>query len=122
MLILLIFYVAAGLLLCGLAVPLILGKIGPNPLYGFRVQQTLENPAIWYPVNAYSGKALLAVGLGIVLTAPLLYIVPGIDIAVYACSMAAVALVSLVVSIGLSFRYLGKVVARERAGSSGSPA
>ena len=45
MTILLIFYVGAGLLLRVLSVPLLLGKVGPNPWYGFRVRRTLENPA-----------------------------------------------------------------------------
>ncbi len=68
--------------------PLILRKIGPNPLYGFRVKKTLEDPAVWYPVNAYAAKRLLVVGLGISVSAALLFFLPGIDLLVYALSCA----------------------------------
>jgi uncharacterized membrane protein len=103
------YFVAAGLLLAGLSVPLIRRQIGPNPLYGFRVRQTLDDPAVWYPVNAYAAKGLLAVGLGISAAALLLYLVPGIGLAVYALSVAAVALVGLAVTLALSFRYLRRL-------------
>ena len=35
---LMVLFTASGLLLAALRVPLILRKIGPNPLYGFRVK------------------------------------------------------------------------------------
>jgi SdpI/YfhL protein family len=60
---LLILFVGGGLLLAALSAPLILRKIGPNPLYGFRVKRTLEDPTVWYPVNACAAKRLLVVGL-----------------------------------------------------------
>ncbi len=46
MLTLLILYVVTGVLLAGLAVPLIKRKVPPNNWYGFRVKATLENEAI----------------------------------------------------------------------------
>ena len=42
MIFLLVLYVASGLLLIGLALPLIYRKIPPNHLYGFRVKRTLR--------------------------------------------------------------------------------
>lgn len=42
-----------------LSVPLILRKIPPNRFYGFRTRATLSGPDVWYPVNAFSGWALL---------------------------------------------------------------
>jgi hypothetical protein len=45
--VLLVFAVAACLLLSGLSLPLIWRKVGPNPWYGFRVRQTLDDPAVW---------------------------------------------------------------------------
>jgi hypothetical protein len=115
MTILLIFYVAAGLLLAGLSVPLILQKIGPNPIYGFRVRQTLEDPAVWYPVNAFSAKGLLCVGLGTSAVSALLYLVPGIDVAIYASVVATVFLVGFAINLFLSFRYLNSFAGRNRA-------
>jgi|SRR5579872_2734244 len=59
---LLILFTSSGLLLAALSVPLILHKIGRNPWYGFRVKKTLEDPAVWYPVNAYAAKRLFVAG------------------------------------------------------------
>ena len=84
---LMILFTSSGLLLAALSVPLILRKIGPNPLYGFRVKKTLEDPATWYPVNAYAAKCLLVVGLVISLSASLLFLVPRIDLLVYAIAL-----------------------------------
>jgi hypothetical protein len=53
---LMVLFTASGLLLAALNVPLILRKIGPNPLYGFWVKRILEDPTAWYPVNAYAAK------------------------------------------------------------------
>src|SRR4051812_21870756 len=103
---LLILFVLEGLLLAGLSLPLILGKVGPNRWYGFRVRQTLDDPAVWYPVNAFAAKGLLCVGLGTSLVAALLYLVPGMDIALYASIVAGFVLTGVAASLVLSFRYL----------------
>src|SRR5438067_327395 len=109
MTLLIMLYVAAGLLLVALSLPLIWGKIGPNPWYGFRVRRTLQDPAVWYPANAFAGKCLLCVGLAIAVAAALLSFVPGIDVEVYATAVAVVALGGLASAAALSFRYLAKV-------------
>ncbi len=49
----------ACLVLAAVSLPLILGKVPPNPTYGFRTRLTLSSPDIWYPANAFSGWALL---------------------------------------------------------------
>ena len=51
-----ILFVCSGCLLAALSIPLIMGKIGPNPWYGFRVKCTLSDPVVWYAVNVY-GKS-----------------------------------------------------------------
>ena len=103
---LLILFTGSGLFLAAISVPLILRKIGPNPLYGFRVKRTLEDPAVWYPVNAYAAKRLLIVGLVISISAILLFFVPGIDLLVYALANAGIALAGLLVAVIQSFLYL----------------
>ncbi len=64
MVILLALYAFSGILLAGLSVPLILNKIPPNGFYGFRMRSTLNNPDLWYKVNAYAGWRFLVAGLG----------------------------------------------------------
>jgi uncharacterized membrane protein len=103
---LLILFVSRGLLLAALSVPLILRKIGPNPLYGFRVKRTLEDPAVWYPVNAYAAKRLLVVGLVISVSAISLFFVPGVELLVYALANAEIGLAGLSIAVIQSFLYL----------------
>jgi SdpI/YfhL protein family len=112
-------HVAAGLLLSALSVPLIQRKVGPNPLYGFRVRRALEDPAVWYPANAYAAKGLLCVGLLTCTAAVVLYFVPGMDPGLYGMLMATVVLGGLAVNLVLSFRFLGKIAGRK--GTAGQP-
>ena len=50
-----LFFVATGLLLAGLSIPLIRRRVKPNRFYGFRTPQTLSDERIWYDANAYAG-------------------------------------------------------------------
>jgi uncharacterized membrane protein len=60
-------------------VPLILKKVPPNPLYGFRTPRTLADRALWFRVNCFAGWAfLLASAVG----ALLLVSFPAPDLAV----------------------------------------
>jgi hypothetical protein len=52
-----------GVLLIALGIPLALGKVGPNPWYGFRLPATLKDRDIWYTVNAQAGRDLVAAGV-----------------------------------------------------------
>ena len=61
--ILLIVYVLIGALSIGLAVPLIQGRVKPNPWYGVRLPKTLKDPETWYAVNAYFGRRFAVYGL-----------------------------------------------------------
>src|SRR5262245_41346625 len=103
---LMILFTFSGLLLAAISLPLILRKIGPNPLYGFRVKRTLEDPAVWYPVNAYAAKRLLVVGLVICVSAIVLFFVPGVDLLVYALANAGIGLAGLLIAVIQSFLYL----------------
>ena len=60
-------FVATGVLLAALAVPLIRRKVRPNRLYGFRTPSTLNDERIWYETNATAGVDLLATGIGVLL-------------------------------------------------------
>ena len=53
----------SGLVLIGIAIPLIQRRIKPNYWYGLRTRRTLDNPQIWYDVNAHAGKQLLVSGV-----------------------------------------------------------
>lgn len=104
--ILLALYAFGGLLLAGLSVPLILYKIPPNGLYGFRVRSTLEDPKLWYKSNAYAGKRFLVVGLGTAMGAIVLYFTTQPDVEVYALSCLGLFLALFLWGIISSYLYL----------------
>src|SRR6476659_5681287 len=90
-----IVYVLVGLLFIGVAIPLVLEKVPPNPWYGFRVPQTLNNPAVWYPANAYCGWLLIVFGFVLALVAIILAFVPNLSAEAYAVAATVVMLVGL---------------------------
>lgn len=102
----LILYVVTGLLSAVIAVPLIKGKVKPNALYGFRVPQTLDDPAVWYAVNAHFGRRLLLTGLATALAAVVLYRVPDLDVDSYAWALLAVYSVFFGVGLVQSWRHM----------------
>jgi uncharacterized membrane protein len=54
---------AIGPVLVVMAIPMILGWIPPNRVYGFRTASTLVDASVWYAVNASSGRHLLLLGV-----------------------------------------------------------
>jgi hypothetical protein len=107
--IMLAMYVGSGLLLVGLSIPLIMGKIKPNGLYGFRVNATMENPALWYAVNTYAGWRLLATGVATVVSSVGLYFIPGLSLDTYALACLGVFGLILVGGLVQSILYLRKI-------------
>ncbi len=106
MVILLALYAFGGLLLAGLSVPLILQKIPPNGLYGFQLPSTLNNPMLWYKVNAYAGWRFLVVGLGTSAGAIILYYTTNANVEKYAMSCLGVFLGLFFWGLITSFLYL----------------
>lgn len=102
----LVLYVVIGLLFAAVAVPLIKGKVKPNGIYGFRVPQTLNDPAVWYAVNAHFGRRLLLTGIATTLAAVVLYRVPGLNVDGYAWALLAVYGLFFGVGLVQSWRYM----------------
>lgn len=109
MIILMMLFLFSGLLLATLSIPMVMGKIPPNGLYGFRVKKTMDNPEIWYTVNVYSGKWLLAASLVQALAAVVAFYIPGITLDVYAYIVLAVWVVVFGVALTASIRYLNSI-------------
>ncbi len=114
MFLLMILFVGLGLLLALLALPMIGRKLPPNPWYGVRVRATLNDPALWYEVNAYAGRWLFWSGLATALAAIVLFacaalgLLPG--------GNDAYSLLCLLISVGVtslglirSFAYLSNL-------------
>lgn len=43
-----------------ISIPLVLRKIGPNVVCGYRTRATLSDPVLWYEANALFGRRLIA--------------------------------------------------------------
>jgi len=52
-------FAVPALLLFIVALPLVLGLIPPNRLYGFRTKKTLSDADVWYGVNRFAGIAIM---------------------------------------------------------------
>ncbi len=103
------FYVATGLLLVAISIPLIQRRIKPNPFYGFRTPTTLKNERVWYEVNAYSGRRLLIAGIIVVITAIVFVFIPNLTLDVYAILVALVLGMSITIGLVQSFRHLREI-------------
>lgn len=57
------------------ALPLVLRKVPPNSLYGFRTPATLKNEKIWYEANAHFGRGMIMAGIASVLAILVLYFI-----------------------------------------------
>jgi hypothetical protein len=99
-------FVVSGLVLAAVSVPLILGWIPPNGLYGFRVRKTMEHPEIWYPVNKYGGERLLLTSLLLVLAAVGYTFMPGLPIDVYSYAVLITWVFGFTFAIVSSFLYM----------------
>lgn len=49
-------------ILIAIALPLALGRVPPNPWYGFRVGRATEDQRAWYAANRASGRWLAGAG------------------------------------------------------------
>lgn len=106
MIFLFILYIATGLLLTGMALPLVCRKIPPNHWYGFRVNRTLEDREAWFAVNAFAGRRLMSTGLATIAAAIVFRLLPITKVDTYAVAVASVMLFGLTVAVVQSFRYL----------------
>lgn len=89
-LILMVVYILVGALFVGISIPLVQGRIKPNPWYGFRVKKTLRDPETWYAVNAYSGRRMVVLGAAVAIAGVVfspLGLIPksGIPLYVFVC-------------------------------------
>ena len=104
--ILLVTFAGSGLLAILIALPLIKRRVKPNPWYGFRVRATLQNPELWYDVNAHLGQRLLISGFITTLAAIGLYVMPGLNVDTYAIACGVISVFALSMGLGQTLHYL----------------
>lgn len=102
--------VGVPLLILLLSVPMILGQVPPNGVYGFRTPKTLSSPDIWYPANRAAGWFMLAamvVAIGFNLA--LWWAYPDWPLERMASWMTGGMTVPLVISLLASLIYIGRL-------------
>lgn len=52
-------YIAIGIFLIAVSVPLKNGKVGMNGMYGVRIPKSFKSEENWYTLNAYFGKRMM---------------------------------------------------------------
>ena len=107
--VLLYLYILSSLLLVIFSLPLIARKIKPNPFYGFRIQQTLDDPEVWYETNQYFAKRLCAVGILEALAAVGFYFIPNITVDAYALLCLGVFILTFTIAMVQSWRYMKSI-------------
>ncbi|OGL47608.1 MAG: hypothetical protein A2161_15480 [Candidatus Schekmanbacteria bacterium RBG_13_48_7] len=97
-------------LFIALAIPLILQKVPPNCIYGFRTRKTLSDETIWYKANKFLGYGLVISSLSSLLVfgggSLFPQIIPPSFIVNYANQILLVPIIVLLVSC---FIYLHKL-------------
>ena len=61
------FPIILPVLIALICLPMALGWIGPNPVYGYRTARSLSSPELWFPANQLAGSLGLAFSLGALL-------------------------------------------------------
>lgn len=56
-----------GLLIILICIPLVMGKVSMNKLYGVRFKKSYESEENWYKINAYGGRQMITWSIPIVL-------------------------------------------------------
>ena len=57
----------SGILVIGVNIPLLKGRIPPNAIYGVRIKKSFESEANWYAINRYGAVWLMGYGAAFVL-------------------------------------------------------
>jgi SdpI/YfhL protein family len=69
-------WTAAGLLIIGLAVPLVQGRIGRNSSYGVRFPQAFRSDDAWYAINRFGGRRMLVWALPVLAAGAVAFFLP----------------------------------------------
>lgn len=111
-------FVAVGLVVAALAVPLMAGKVRQNSLYGLRIPATMKDPIVWYEANRVAGRYLGAVGVLTVALALLMHVVVGAPSPLTAGVCAAWLLVGVVVATVKSVRLANRLTRLRNGGGA----
>ena len=68
--------IGSALLLFAVSIPLIVGKVKMNAVYGIRLKKSFASEANWYALNAYGGKQLAGCAALLIVAGSVCLVVP----------------------------------------------
>lgn len=54
-----VIHIFTGFLIIAFCIPLVMGKVSMNRLYGIRFKKSYESDELWYKINAYGGRQMI---------------------------------------------------------------
>lgn len=87
----------SGLLIVLFAIPLILGRVPPNEIYGIRTRAAFASESDWYRINRIGGRYLAISGFVILLTGVVGFFLPDSSFEPYALTSAAITLLVVII-------------------------
>jgi hypothetical protein len=107
-------YEAVGALMAALSHPLAQRRIPRNGLYGFKVPATLSDDAVWYEVNARTGRETRALGLCLM---PTMLLIQGAPMEAYVIMINLLVIVPLVVILLRGYKLANRLRAESASRS-----
>ncbi len=92
-------------LIIGGSIPLVMGKIPMNPIYGVRFKKSFESEENWYKINKYGGKQLIIWSIPLFMTGVLTFFLPIKGNSVFTNLVAGAPLIFLIVPAYMSYKY-----------------
>jgi len=103
-------YLGAGLIVSLCSIPMIMERVPPNRLVGFRTPRTLSDPKVWYSANRIAGQYLAGAGVLIMCAAGTVSILQkSISTQAASVTLMALSLGALAAATGLSFLALRRL-------------
>lgn len=92
-----IIYAGTGLLITGLAIPLIRRRVPPNGIYGVRTKASFASESDWYRINAIGGRYLAVSGFFIFLIGVVGFFLPASSRDPYSIGAGVATLLSILI-------------------------
>ena len=92
-------FIASGLLIFVVSLPLVYRKVPMNALYGVRIPRSMESEQRWYDINAYGGRQLARWSWLITATGAVGFFVPQEHLLVYTLAGTAAILIATLVPV-----------------------
>lgn len=100
--------IVTGLLVIAISIPLVLGKVSMNRIYGIRFKKSYASNELWYKINAHGGKLLIIWSVPLILSGIACFFIDFQHRPMLGSVMACMPLIVLIPAV-LSWRYAKKL-------------